>query len=70
MTKISETDLILNYTLSKNIGFEAGYCMMFANDNLEVVKRNTMGKANQTATWAYLSINFKPELLSSSAVKK
>ena len=60
----TETDLILNYNLSKNIGFEAGYCMMFANDNLEVVKRNTIGKANQTATWAYLSINFKPELLS------
>lgn len=66
----TETDLILNYNLSKNIGFELSYCMMFANDNLEVVKRNTIGKAKQTATWAYLSINFKPELFSNATVKK
>jgi hypothetical protein len=62
----TEGDLILNYTMSKSIGFELGYCMMFANDNMEVIKRNTMGKANQTATWAYLSINLKPELISPS----
>ena len=54
--------------MSKSIGFEMGYCMMFANDNMEVVKRNTMGKANQTATWAYLSINLKPDLI--TAAKK
>ncbi len=62
----TETDLILNYTMNKNIGFEMGYCMMFANDNMEVIKRNTMGKAKQTGTWAYLSINLKPDLITPS----
>ena len=62
----TETDWVVNYNMSKSIGFEMGYCMMFATDNLEVVKRNSMGKAKHTATWAYLSINFKPELLSNT----
>jgi hypothetical protein len=65
-----ETDLILNYTMSKSVVFELGYCMMLGNESLEVIKRSTIGKANQTATWAYLMITFKPELLKTEMPKK
>jgi hypothetical protein len=64
-----ETDLILNYNMSKSVAFEFGYCMMFGNNSLEVVKRNTLGKANQTAVWSYLMITFKPELLKTEVKK-
>jgi Alginate export len=65
-----ETDLILNYNMSKSVAFEFGYCMMLGNNSLEVIKRNTIDKANQTAVWSYLMITFKPELLKTEPVKK
>jgi Alginate export len=65
-----ETDLILNYNMSKSVAFEFGYCMMLGNNSLEVIKRNTIGKAEQTAVWSYLMITFKPELLKTEPVKK
>ena len=64
-----ETDLILNYNMSKSVAFQFGYCMMLGNNSLEVVKRNTIGKAEQTAVWSYLMITFKPELLKTEVKK-
>ena len=65
-----ETDLVFNYAMSKSAIFELGYCTMFGNNSLEVVKMNTIGKAEQTATWAYLMVTIKPELFKTEMPKK
>jgi Alginate export len=65
----NEFDLILNYTLNKFTGLEFGYCFAKFNDSFEYIKNGTVGKADQSPTWAYMSLNIRPELFS-TAVKK
>jgi Alginate export len=66
----NEFDLILNYAVNKATALEFGYCIMAGTNTLEYIKRSTIDKTEHTATWAYLSLNFKPEIFSSAPVKK
>jgi hypothetical protein len=62
----NEFDFIANYALNKSTALEFGYCIMAATNSLEYVKLTTMDKAQKTNTWAYLSVNIKPEIFSSA----
>jgi hypothetical protein len=66
----NEFDLILNYAVNKATALEFGYCIMAGTNTLEYIKRSTIDKTEHTATWAYLSLNFKPEIFNSAPVKK
>ena len=66
----NEFDFILNYTLNKSSMIEFGYCVMAATNSLEYVKLATTDKADHTGTWAYLSLNIKPEIFSSTPAAK
>ncbi len=66
----TEFDFILNYALNKATALEFGYCMMAGTNTLEYIKRSTLDKTEHLATWAYLSLNFKPEIFSSVPAKK
>ena len=48
---------------------ELGLCAGQFTDAMEFTKNGTIGKANQSPTWAYLMINIRPEIFS-NAVKK
>ncbi len=65
-----EFDFILNYNLNKATVLEFGYCVMAGTNTLEYIKRATTDKTEHTATWAYLSFNFKPEIFASAPAKK
>ncbi|MCC6185633.1 MAG: hypothetical protein IT256_00620, partial [Chitinophagaceae bacterium] len=53
----TETDFILNYKISPITSLQAGYSMMFATQNMELVKG---GNANQFNSWAYLMLKITP----------
>jgi hypothetical protein len=56
-----EIDLVTNYTLTKQIGFEAGYARYFTTALLTSPAVKNVPNAKPSANWAYLSINVKPE---------
>jgi Alginate export len=66
----NEFDLIFNYAVNKATALEFGYCIMAGTNTLEYIKRSTIDKTEHTATWAYLSLNFKPEIFNSAPGKK
>ncbi|HEV7348024.1 alginate export family protein [Telluribacter sp.] len=57
----TELDIIMNYTLTRTIGFQGGYCTFFTTPTLAAVKGVTAARRN--ANWAYLMINIKPDFL-------
>lgn len=57
----TELDVILNYGLTKTIGFQAGYCAFWTTPALAEVKQ--VPNARKTANWAYLMINIRPDFL-------
>jgi hypothetical protein len=52
-----EYDLIGQYTITKQIGLEGGYCVFNATDALAAAKSITSPK--KTATWGYLMVNLR-----------
>lgn len=52
-----EYDLIGQYTITKQIGLEGGYCMFNATDALAAAK--SVATPKKTATWAYLMVNLR-----------
>jgi hypothetical protein len=59
----TELDLVANYILNKFTVVEFGYSTMAATKSLEFVKTGTLGRADLTPQWAYLSINIRPDFL-------
>lgn len=55
----NELDIITNYTLTKYIGFQAGYCTYLTTNSLAQIK--SVKDPQKMANWAYLMINIKPE---------
>lgn len=56
-----ELDLIYNYTITPQIGIEAGYSHFFTTSTLAAAKNITNAKGG--ADWAYLMLNIKPSFL-------
>ncbi len=57
----TEIDLVGNYTLTKNIGFEAGYSHFFSTATLSSASVKNVTNAQKGNNWAYLSVNIKPD---------
>jgi hypothetical protein len=58
-----EIDLVGNFALTKQIGFEAGYAHYFVTSLLTSPSVKNVSNAKSTADWAYVMINIKPEFL-------
>ena len=58
-----EIDMVGNYALTKQIGFEAGYAHYFTTALLTSPSVKNVPNAKPGANWAYLMINVKPEFL-------
>lgn len=54
-----EVDLVANYALTKQIGFEAGYARYFTTDLLASPSVKNIVNAKPQANWAYVMINVK-----------
>jgi hypothetical protein len=57
-----ELDIVGTYSLTRMIGFEAGYGHFFGTSLIATVKN--VANANLSSNWAYLQINIMPDLLS------
>lgn len=53
----NEFDLLLNYKISTFINMQAGYSMMFATKNMELIKG---GNKNNYNGWAYIMLKVSP----------
>jgi hypothetical protein len=60
----TEIDLTAVYKLHKDITVIAGYSQMFATDSMVALKGGT-GLNNATNNWAYVMVNFNPQIFSS-----
>lgn len=58
-----EVDLVAGYSLTKQIGFEAGYVRYFTTALLSSPSVKNIVNAKPQANWAYLMINVRPEFL-------
>lgn len=58
-----ELDIIGFYTLTKQIGIEAGYCHFFTTSLLTSPLFKNVPDAKNGANWAYLMINIRPDFL-------
>lgn len=58
-----EIDLVGTYSLTKQIGFEAGYARYFTTPLLTSPSVKNVSNAKPSANWAYLIINVKPDFL-------
>lgn len=56
----TETDLIIDYKPSPIIQLQFGYSLMFASNNMKLIKG---GNPNDLNTWAYLMLKVSPTLL-------
>jgi hypothetical protein len=59
----TELDFIVNYSLTKIINIEGGYCTMFSTDTMVSSKVKNVKNADKQSNWAYLMISIKPELI-------
>jgi hypothetical protein len=57
-----EFDLIFNYTMTKMITMEGGYCAFFGSDTLSSAKVKNVKNADRSANWAYVMVSIKPEI--------
>ncbi|MCX7547184.1 alginate export family protein [Xanthomarina sp. F1114] len=62
----TEIDLVLGYSLSKDIQFQVGYSQMFATESMEILKG---GDKSETNNWAWAMIVVKPSLFKTSFKK-
>jgi hypothetical protein len=62
----TELDLITTYPVTKEIGIEGGYCMMFATRTMSSVQVKNIANADHQPTWAYVMITVKSEFFRSS----
>lgn len=58
-----ELDIVGSYSLTKMIGFEAGYSHFFGTSLIASPTVKNVTNANLGSNWAYLQINVKPEFL-------
>ncbi|MFN3405429.1 MAG: alginate export family protein [Cytophagaceae bacterium] len=58
----TEIDLILNYSLAKQVNVEAGYAVMFGTETLDRLKAPAGNKSN-VGQWAYLQLNIRTDLI-------
>ena len=58
----TELDLVLNYSLDKDVNLNLGYSQMFAGESMELVK-STPGDHNAINNWVWFMINFNPKVL-------
>lgn len=57
----TEIDLVMNYNLTKAVGFEVGYSTIFTTETMTSPKvKPIKGKAEDQMNWAYVMINIKP----------
>lgn len=56
-----EVDVVASYTLTKQIGFEAGYARYFTTSLLSSPAVKNVVNAKPQANWAYLMVNVKPD---------
>lgn len=59
----TEADLIVSYSLTKIIGFEAGYSHFFSTSSLSATGVKNVTNAQSNNNWAFLSINIKPDFI-------
>lgn len=64
----TEIDLILQYNMTKQIGFEGGYAIMLGTNTLDVLKAPAVDQRN-TGHWAYVMINIRTDFLGAIADK-
>lgn len=60
----TEIDFVLNYNLTKSIGFECGYSAMFGTETLSALKLPVNTVPNDkylNGQWAYFMINIRPD---------
>ncbi|WP_299382065.1 alginate export family protein [uncultured Lacinutrix sp.] len=55
----TELDLVLGYSWTKDVSFQAGYSQLFATETLEVLKA---GNRDNTNNWAWVMVTVKPSL--------
>lgn len=53
----NEIDLLIDYKISPVINFQAGYSMMFATKNMELLKT---GNSNNYNSWAFIMLKVSP----------
>jgi hypothetical protein len=58
-----EIDIVGAYSLTRMIGFEAGYSHFFGTSLIASPTVKNVTNANLQSNWAYLQINIKPEFL-------
>lgn len=63
----TELDLVLGYTWTKDVHFQAGYSQMFGTETMEVLKG---GNTDNTNNWAWLMITVKPSLFKTTFKKE
>ena len=56
----TETDVTANYTLTKMIGFEAGYSHFWSTATLASAAVKNIENAAGNSNWAYVSVNIRP----------
>lgn len=59
----TEADVTANYTLTKMIGFEAGYSHFWSTATLSSPTVKNVKNAAPNSNWAYISVNIRPEFL-------
>ena len=59
----TEADVTASYTLTKMIGFEAGYSHFWSTATLASATVKNIKDAGSNSNWAYVSINIRPEFL-------
>jgi len=58
-----EYDFVATYALNKFTMLEGGYAIMNGTNTLEYTKLGTMNQRSKIGTWAYLTINIRPDFL-------
>jgi hypothetical protein len=65
----TEMDVNIGYKISSNINFSAGHSMMWASENMEIIKGSTPGAKDENNSWSWIMVTFKSELFNSFAKK-
>jgi hypothetical protein len=58
-----EFDFVFNYSLTKQVTIEGGYCTLFGTSTLSSAKVKNIRDPDLSASWAYLMISIKPEVV-------
>jgi len=63
----TEIDLVLGYSIAKDIKLNVGYSQMMATETMEVIKG---GDKDENNSWSWVMFTFKPQLFSSKKATK